>query len=65
MSFMHVLRVRGSIGYQAWSNSEKTQKNSLSYQASSSYNLEEFPGVLTRVLYKNPRKYSDNYAVIP
>ena len=42
---MHVLRVEGYIGHLTWSVSEKP-KNILSYQASLSYNLEEFPGVI-------------------
>ena len=45
---MHVLRVERLIGQLNWSISENP-KNILGYQASSSYNLEEFPAVITKV----------------
>ena len=43
---MHVLRVEGYIGHVTLSILENP-KNILIYQAFSSYNLEEFPGVIT------------------
>ena len=46
---MHVLTVEGHIGHLTLYISENP-KNILSYQASSSYNLEEFPGVITPIL---------------
>ena len=44
---MRVLRIEGHIGHLTWSILENP-KNIVSYQASSSYNLEEFPRVITQ-----------------
>ena len=45
--FMHVLRLEGYIGHLTWPILENP-KNIVSYQESSSYNLEEFPREITQ-----------------